>query len=199
MATQPVKYNTLILKYGVPWKGAVHTTSLKTTFSGQPIADEADAAATALDLAGVFTTFQKPGIQWLDWIYYAPGATVATFAASFTKQPNNQGDAYQSGPINQPAAGEMAVMLYAPVGRSSKGKTTYLRKFVHGVPVGAGEGDVTPAVAMQNTGLSLLSQGFGTANFVTVSPTTGAQSGAWAVANYYHSRQFRRGQKRKGS
>ncbi len=174
-----------------------HRWHCKFSVSGTIAMNAADAEATALDLWGPIRRFTEPHTSLVEWAYYQSGHTSADLTGSYAAG-THAGDRsnYTTGTGHQQQL-EVCILARCPVGKNTRGKQVYLRKWIHDV-----ESDIADANAiMSNTGspACLLEwiHGAGPHDVVPVDPTDGTQGGPWTVETHLYTHQLRRGPRRR--
>lgn len=193
----PTTYSRIVLKMSSPYfreGGAYKTWTVKFNLSGAELTSQADAEATALDLAAPLLALGFTPSYLLGWLYYAPGSDVNKYQAVYeaTDHPCTEA-AYTGG--GHPAQLEVIALCRCPVGVNSKGRAKYLMKHVHAV-MSDGSGGTLSALASPATLLDKWNTGSGPESLVPVDPTTGVQGGPWTIETGLATRQLRRGQKK---
>lgn len=193
-------YHRFALTFTSPWNiGTVttHNWHCKFSVSGTIVMTAADAQATAIALAQPILDVASSKTYLSAWAYYPSGTNVAAQFGSFlpTDHPGT-GNAYGTGPF-APAQLEVVGLARSLVGKNSKGKPVYLRKWCHDVQVLQSNPNSFGGVAGTYQGLKAWNTGSGPHNVVPVSPTTGLQGGPWTFETHAYTHQLRRGAKKK--
>lgn len=196
---ESVKYRRYRLDMFSPWDlGGVSQTewSVKFSVSGAGPQAPADLEATALDLWYPISRCTLPGTYLVGWSYYDPGSKVSSGGATYTSSTHvGDGGAYTS--ITLPQQLEVCLVARCPVGKNSRGKEVYLRKWIHNTCAATGNPNSHNPIASASSILTKWNTGAGPSAVVPVSPTTGVQGGPWSFESHLYTHQLRRGPKRK--
>jgi len=193
-------YQRIALTFSTPFAkhgGAQQEWDLLFSLSGTQILNQADAEATALDLASVPLSLATPNTYLLSWLYYPQGSTSNTLGGTFNPSDHVGTKTAYSSPGNTDATQlEVIALLKAPVGHSVKGRAKYLYKHCHDVLMSINNtGQIAPLNPM-STVLAKWNTGSGPNNVRPCSPSDGT-IGNWSIANALYTRQMRRGVKKK--
>jgi len=192
-----VKYRLYRLDMVSPWNfpgATTHEWSVKFSVSGNGPQPAGEQEATALDLWYPISRTTLPGTYLAGWSYYDPGAKVASGGATYTSaQHVGDGGAYTSTTLIQQL--EVCLVARCPVGKSSRGKTVYLRKWIHNTVCATGDPNSHNPIVNATSILSKWATGCGPSLLVPVSPTTGVQGGPWTFEQHLFTHQLRKGPK----
>jgi hypothetical protein len=171
-----------------------HAWSVMFSLSGATDLDHADLDATAIDLFAPIAMLTNNTTYFDTWQYYPSGATVASDTGTYPTGTHRGTAAAYSG-FSIPQQLEVCALGICPVGKSSKGRTVYLRKWIHGVS-GNIAGDSTGGWTMAASSIfAKWDSGSGPNNLVPVDPTDGNQGTGWQLPAHMYTRQLRRGPK----
>lgn len=194
------KYAGFALTFQSPWNigsAIVHDWHSEFSVSGTILMSAADAEATALDLADPMVQLCSPHTSLVGWSYYPAGSTTAASGGEYTPAEHPcQQNAYGAG--TQAAQQlEVAALARCTVGKNSRGKNVYLRKWIHDVL--AVSTDPNALLGLTNPAITLnkWDNGAGPHDVVPVSPSTGLQGAGWSLEVHLYTHQLRRGSKRK--
>lgn len=170
--------------------------SCKFHLSGAAIASQSEAETAALGLAGPILGVMNSSGYLSGWLYYPANSTVNTYQADYesSAHPGTQSQYEdESGCTNTQA--EVCMLWRAPTKPNSKGRMTYLFKYVHGIL-----GNIGTATAAQETPgtvsgfLNSYNTGIDTSDRIPVAPDGTVPSEDWEIDSFLHTRQLRRGQ-----
>jgi hypothetical protein len=182
-----------------PWNYGNETTknwSVQFSCSGAVDCPTADQEATALDLWQPISSLTGASCNLSGWDHYPIGSSTHDNSMSYVKGTHvGSSNGYPSGAPNQQL--EVCILAYSHVGQSSKGRPTYLRKWIHNVQSDGGENFAPAATIPVATLFEKWDNGAGPHNLVPVSPTTGAQGAPWNIEAHLFTHQLRRSPKRK--
>ena len=186
-----------------PWNlpgQTVHVWHNKFNLSGTVAFSQADGEATALDLWQPIASLCSAGTSLIGWSYYAPGATVSSLGATYTAGTHaGTRAAYGTPGALASCQLEVCALCRAPVGRNTRGKEVYLRKWVHDVAAESADPNTIGQLVNPATVLGKWNTGSGPHNVVPVDPTGGAQGGPWTVETHLFTHPLRRGPRRKAA
>lgn len=190
----------IALTFQSPWNLPGPTHDWHNTFhcSGTTALAPGEMETTALDFASVILAFAANTASLIKWSYYPPNATVAAGTKSYTPGtlPGTQ-TAYSAPGSTYRCQLEVCGLARCPVGKSSKGRQVYLRKWIHDIRSLATDPDTIGALNSQATIFAKWNTGCGPKQLVPVDPTGGAQGGPWQIEQHLFTHQLRRGSKRK--
>jgi hypothetical protein len=194
------KYQRFALRMNSPWNYAnelTKTWSLLFSMSGAVDCPAADQEATALDLWEPVASLATSATWLAGWDHYPIGSSTHDNSKSYVSNEHvANGSGTEQGNNRQQL--EVAFLAFCPVGTSSKGRPTYLRKWIHDC-MGTVSDPNEAAIASEGTGVIFdkWDHGCGPHNLVPVSPTTGVQGGPWGIEPHLFTHQLRRSPKRK--
>ena len=195
-------YQRIALTFSTPFAkhgGAQQQWDLNFSLSGTQILNQADALATALDLASVPLSFCNSTSYLQGWLYYPQGSASNTFGGTFNPTDHPGTKAAYSSPGNTSAVQlEVCVLIRAPVGHSVKGRAKYLYKHVHDPLMSNSQAGQIAPTNPASTVLAKWNTGSGPNNVRPCSPSDGT-IGTWAWSTALYTRQMRRGVKKKAS
>jgi hypothetical protein len=198
--TDVVTYQRIVLKFQHAWNIGTETTkdwSVKFSLSGAVTMNDADAEATAIDLAQPIKQLTLASTSLIGFDYYPAGSHVATSFKAYTPGVHpGDGSAYSQS-NTQLQQLEVCAVARCPVGKNNKGKPVFLRKFIHGVVSSAGDANALNPRTSDAATLTPWNQGSGPNRLVPVRPMTGAQGSGWVMESHLYTHQMRRGAKRK--
>lgn len=196
---ESVKYRRYRLDMMSPWDlgGASQTEwSVKFSVSGAGPQAAGELEATALDLWYPISRTTLPGTFLAAWSYYDPGSKVSSGGATYPSSTHvGDGGAYTT--TNLPQQLEVCLVARCPVGKNSRGKEVYLRKWIHNTCAATGNPNAHNPITNAASILAKWTSGSGPSLVVPVSPTTGAQGGPWSFESHLYTHQLRRGNKAK--
>jgi hypothetical protein len=195
-------FHRMALRFESPWNIAGETThnwSNKFAISGTIQLDAADAQATALDLAEPCLGIAHPHTSLVGYAYYPSGSTVATQTGEFTAGTHPGTAAAYSGSGGGIQQLEVCALARSLVGKSSRGKNVYLRKWIHDVQCAAGDPNSLDDSLDANHVLAAWNTGSGPHSVVPVDPTSGDVGAPWTFETHLYTHQLRRGAKRKAT
>jgi hypothetical protein len=192
----------MVLGMQSPWTlpgQTVHNWSVKFSLSGATAIAAADREATALDLWTPIQMLTLPSTSLMRWAYYMSGTNVSTDSKVYAVGLHHGSGDTTYNPITQAQQLEVCVVARCPVGKNSKGRQVYLRKWIHNVCAISSSNpndraNTTPTVA---TILAKWNTGSGPNLNVPVDPTGGAQGGPWGLETHLFTHQLRRGPRSK--
>lgn len=193
-------YQRIVLKMRSPWNlpgETVHDWHCKFSLSGTITMTEADAQATALDLFDPIARLSLTGTSLVGYAYYAAEQSAASFSATF---PDGTHGAAGSGYVDllgNKQQLEVCALCRCPVGRNTRGKEVYLRKWVHGVQASATDPNSLAPLSLAAQDVDKWNTGSGPHKVVPIDPTGGAQGGPWTIETHLFTHQLRRGPRRK--
>jgi len=199
MATRLDQFQEFVLIFESPWNlGSLTTHKWTQSFyvTGTVNHNDADAEAAGLALASPALALAQPHTSLVGLVYYPSQSTVSTTNKTYAPGTHKgTGSAYTLiGAVQQL---EVAAVAHAPVGKNSRGKTIYLRKYFHDVATFSGDpNNMTADIADPVALLSVFNTGAGPHNVVPVSPT-GRGPGHWVLESHAFTHQLRKGHKKK--
>lgn len=195
-----ITYQRITLDMESPWNlhgDTVHVWHNKFSLSGSISMAFAEAEATALALWQPIAALVSPKTSLVGWSYYLAGSKTSASGTSYAP-------GLHAGTRNAYAAGlsaaqqlEVCVLATSAVGKNSRGKQVYLRKWIH--DAAASDADAN-TIATLNAPTSLFTQwdhGSGPHSVVPVDPTDGTQGQPWVAAQHLYTHQLRRGPRKK--
>lgn len=186
------------LKFQTPsarTEGADQQWSCKFHLSGAAITSQADAETAALGLAAPILRIISSTSYLSGWLYYPANSTINTYQADYvsTDHPGSLTGYVDSSDLMAQQA-EVCILLRVPTVPNSKGRMTYLFKYIHGVCSPQSSQQYAQEHAALVTGLfDTYNTGIDTANRIPVSPGGHTPSADWEVDTWLHTRQLRRG------
>jgi hypothetical protein len=196
---ESVRYQRMRLNFQSPWNLAhevVKEWSVKFSLSGATNIAEADCPVTALDLATPVLYLVSPNTSLISWEHYPIGSATHDYAGGWQEGTHiGNGGAWEQAEVRQQL--EVCVLAECEVGVSSKGRPTYLRKWIHDVYADPADPNAIPNPVDGPTVFDKWDHGSGPHNSVPVSPTTGQQGKGWQAETHLFTHQLRRGPKRK--
>lgn len=195
-----MQYQRIQLAFQSPWNLGAETTqnwNQKFNLSGTVALNAADAEATALELASVGLSLASPGTSLVKAAYYPQGSHVNTWEAVYTPgtHPGTQSAYVATGASHQQL--EVAIVARVQIGKNSRGKPVYLRKWHHDVLAESGNPNQHRAFTDVTTLLEPYNVGAGPNNVRPVGPTSGVMGGTWTIEQHLFTHQIRRGHKKK--
>jgi hypothetical protein len=199
---ESTRYARFALTFQSPWNIASETTHEwhhSFSVSGTIVMDPGDAGNTALDLAAPTLSLVSPKTSLIGWSYYQAGSTVSDAGGSWLPgEQAGQQNAYAVG-AQAPQQLEVCILARCLVGRNTRGKNVYLRKWIHDVL--AQEADPNSMLGLTNQAVTFnkWNNGAGPHDVVPVDPTGGAQGDGWTAEVHLYTHQLRRGAQRKSA
>jgi hypothetical protein len=195
---ESVRYHRIRLDMTSPWNyggETRHTWSVKFSLSGATALDQADFEATAIDLFAPIAALTTNQTYLESATYYESGSSVSALAWTPTVGLyRGTAAAYASQTMVQQL--EVCNLCECPVGRNSKGRQVYLRKWVHNAIASAGDPNTTGASTSTDPSLfAKWNTGSGPNSLVPVDPTDGMQGTGWVLNTHLYTHQLRRGNK----
>jgi hypothetical protein len=190
----------MALRFQSPWNIANETThdwNNKFAISGTIVLDNADAEATALDLSQPIRDLAHPHTSLIGWAYYPSGSTVATQTGEFAVGEHPGTAVAYSGVGGGICQLEVCALARSLVGKSSRGKNVYLRKWIHDVQASVGDPNSLDALLNAGSLFDAWNVGSGPHSVVPIDPTSGNEGVPWTVETHLYTHQLRRGAKRK--
>jgi hypothetical protein len=199
MAHRLSQFQEFVLKFQSKWNLAGKTSedwSQSFYVSGTINHNDADAETAALALAAPALALATTGTSLVGFAYYPSQSQVSTTNKTYTPGTHaGTQSAYSASPtlIQQL---EVAAVAHAPIGKSTRGKTIYLRKYFHDVAASASDINALDGLTSASTLLGVFNNGAGPHAVVPVSPTSG-KNGPWTMETHLFTHQLRKGKKRK--
>lgn len=197
---ESTRYHRIVLRFTSPWNYSGetrHTWSVKFSLSGVTALTSADAGPTAIDLAAPVLALVSNQTYLDSYSYYPSGSTVASVSdAPAVGSIRGTHAAYAS--LTGPQQLEVCNLCRAAVGRNSKGRQVYLRKWVHDAYCGATPNETGASISTDPSLFTKWNTGSGPHSLVPVDPTDGMQPPAgWELEQHLFTHQLRRGVKKK--
>jgi hypothetical protein len=198
--SEPVTYQRIQLAFESPWNLGAETTqnwNQKFHLSGTIALNQTEAEATAIELASVALALASSSTSLVKAAYYPQGSHVNTWEAIYapgTHPGTNAAYAATPSAWNQL---EVAVVARVQVGKNSRGKPVFLRKWFHNVANDATNPNAHPPLFNTSTLLEPFNVGAGPNNVRPVRPTDGVMGGVWEIESHLFTHQVRRGHKKK--
>jgi len=200
MSADSVQYQRIQLTIQSPWSlpgQTVHNWHNKFSLTGTVTMDQADAEATALDLWQPIAQLTQAHTSLVGFAYWPALATVSTAGAAYTPGTHaGTGAAYAvGGAVAQQL--EVCILARAPLpDKNTRGKTVYLRKWIHDVQGDPSNVNNHDALVNASTTLAKWNTGSGPHSLVPCDPT-GGKTGTWVIEQHLYTHQLRRGPRRK--
>jgi hypothetical protein len=199
MASRPDQFQEFVLRFASPWNlGSLTTKEWSQSFyvSGTITHSDTEAEAAAIALAGPALAFSKAHTSLVAFAYYPSGSLISTVNKTYAPgtHPGTESAYAGGGGVAQQL--EVAVVMHAPVGKNSKGKEIYLRKYLHDVDAASGDPNSVAPVAGLNAILAPWNTGAGPHNVVPIS-AAGRGPGTWTMEQHLFTHQLRKGKKKK--
>lgn len=199
MASRPDAFQEFVLTFESPWNLAGETThkwSQSYYVSGTVTHNEADAELAGLDLASTALALASLRTSLVGIAYYPTGSLIST--QNFTYAPNAHPgtQAAYSATVTDPQQLEVCAVAHAPIGKNTRGKEIYLRKYFHDVYASGGDPNAINPLTPAFDGLVVLNHGAGPHDVVPCSPRSGA-TGTWVMETHLFTHQLRKGKKKK--
>jgi hypothetical protein len=160
---------------------------------------QAEAELLALDL---YKPIQRLTVSasLVGWDYYKRSESVSSASASYpvgTHKADSSGYNGTASAMQQQL--EVCILARCPVGKNTRGKEVYLRKWIHNVLGSAADPNTVETLNAPSIVLAEWDTGAGPHDCVPVDPTSGAQGGPWQLETHLYTHQLRRGSKRKAA
>jgi hypothetical protein len=200
MASRLDQFQEFKLIFESPWNLAgktEHSWTQSFYVSGTITHNDADAEAAGLALAAPALALAGAATSLIGITYYPSQSLVSTtnkVYAAGTHKGTRSAYTSPSGSANQL---EVAIVAHCPIGKNTKGKTIYLRKYFHDVQSGAGDPNAHDALVDATALLAPFNVGAGPHSVVPCSPTSGHTGGPWTIETHLYTHQLRKGKKKK--
>jgi hypothetical protein len=174
------------------WRNSFH-------LSGTIDHTQADAELLALDLFAPIKRLTMTA-SLVAWDYYPRSSSVSSASASYAVGTHKgDGSGYNGTATALPQQLEVCVLARCPVGKNTRGKEVYLRKWIHNVLASAADPNTVETLNAPSVVCAEWDTGAGPHDCVPVDPTSGAQGGPWQLESHLYTHQLRRGSKRKAA
>jgi hypothetical protein len=196
-------FQEFVLTFQSPWNLAGETThrwSQSFYVSGTITHDDAAAESAGLALAQPALKLASNKTSLVQISYYPSGSLVAT--SVFVYAPNvhpGVGDAYSTTPAERSQL-EVCAVAHCAIGKNTRGKMIYLRKYFHDVWADPTDPNALAALFNETQLLAPFNTGAGPHAVVPVSPVSGAaefQGSNWEMEKHLFTHQLRKGKKKK--
>jgi hypothetical protein len=199
----PVRYQRIVLRTESPWNylgATTHVWSNKFNLSGDVALAANEMEPTALALWNPIKRLISADSSLVGWTYYPQGSHVKTGEATYPAGQHRGDASAYTDPTNVQNRSqlEVAVLVEGAVGKNSRGKQVYLRKWIHDVKFLAGDPNTIDAFGMAPSAiLAEWLTGAGPKSLVPCDPTDGMIPPTWVMEQHLFTHQLRRGVKRK--
>lgn len=170
--------------------------SCKFHLTGAPITNLSDAETAAQGLAATIRGVISPTSYFSGWLHYPANSTINDFQAEYTSSEypgslvgyiSSSEDLYQQA--------EVCMLWRAPTVVNSKGRMTYLFKYIHGIQAyGTTQLQAQARNPLQSTIFDTYNTGIDPDDRVPCAPDGTTVSDGWSCDEWLHTRQLRRGQ-----
>lgn len=190
------------LTFQSPWNLSADTTkrwSHSIYVTGTITHSDAEAEAAALDLAKPALALASSKTSLVEFSYYPSGQLVSQTVKIYTPgaHPGTR-SAYGTtlGDLDQQL--EVAAVAHCPIGKNTRGKEIYLRRYFHDVLALSSDVNALAPLADPSHLLDPYNVGSGPHAVTPCSPTSGhAGTGPWVIETHLFTHQLRRGKKKK--
>jgi len=200
MSSRLDQFQEIVLTFESPWNLAgkvTHNWSQSFYVSGTITHDDAAAEAAGLALAGPALGLASAQTSLVKITYYPSQSLVSTTNKLYAPG-THPGTAGLYNGIGNPQQLEVACVAHAPIGKNTRGKTIYLRKYFHDVLSEATDPNALKQLTAPATALDVFKNGAGPHGVVPVSPTSGKDGGdLWTLETHLFTHQLRKGKKKK--
>lgn len=199
MTSRLDQFQEFVLTFESPWNLAgqtLHHWSQSFYVSGTITHNDAEAETAGLALAAPALALATAGTSLIGLTYYPSGSLVSTTNKTYavgTHPGTRAAYTSSSDPVMQL---EVAAVAHAPIGKNTKGKQIYLRKYFHNVCSDVADSNAIGALAAPATLLQPFNVGAGPHSVVPCSPSSG-HTGPWTMETHLFTHQLRKGKKRK--
>jgi hypothetical protein len=198
--TDSKTYQRIVLDMESPWNlqgDSTHVWHNKFSLSGTIAMSAADAEATALDLWTPISALTGATTSLVGWSYYMAEQTVAAFGNTYATGTHvGTRNAFTAG-LSYGQQLEVCVLAQAPCGKNSRGKTVYLRKWIHDAAAESTDPNTIAPLASPATLFAKWDHGSGPHSVVPVDPTGGTAGTPWTAHTHLYTHQLRRGPRKK--
>jgi hypothetical protein len=195
-----ITYQRITLDMESPWNlqgDTVHVWHNKFSLSGSISMAEAEAEATALALWQPIAALVSPKTSLVGWSYYLAGSKTSASGTSYAPGTHaGTRNAYAAG-LSYGQQLEVCVLATSAVGKNTRGKQVYLRKWIHDAAASETDPNSIAALNSPSTLFTQWDHGAGPHSCVPVDPTDGTQGAPWEAATHLYTHQLRRGPRRK--
>lgn len=200
MASRLDQFQEFVLTFQSPWNLAGktdHRWSQSFYVSGTIEHSAADAEAAALMLASPALLLASNRTSLVQFNYYPAHSLVSTVVKIYAPgdHPGTAG-AYDVAPQAAQQL-EVAAVAHCPIGKNTRGKEIYLRKYFHDVVAHATDPNSLSPLVDAATLLAPFNTGSGPHSVVPCSPVSGATGGPWTMESHVFTHQLRKGKKKK--
>jgi hypothetical protein len=200
MASRNDAFQEFVLTFQSPWNLAgltEHRWSQSFYVSGTITHDDVAAEAAGVALAQPALELATSATSLIGITYYPTGSLVSTVNKTYppTTHPGT-GSAYAQSATNQQQL-EVSAVAHCPIGKNTRGKEIYLRKYFHDVAASAADRNALNPLTSASALLAPFNTGAGPHEVVPVSPTSGHQGGPWTMETHLYTHQLRKGKKHK--
>jgi hypothetical protein len=159
--------------------------------------NDVDAEAAGLALAQPALAIASAATSLIAISYYPSQSLVSTTNKTYAAGTHPGTRAAFSSGTGSANQLEVAMVAHCPIGKNTKGKTIYLRKYFHDVQSSSADPNAHDTLANPATLLAPFNNGAGPHSVVPCSPTSGHTGGPWAMETHLFTHQLRKGKKKK--
>lgn len=193
-------FQEFVLDFESPWNLAgktVEVWSQSFYVSGTITHTDTEAEAAALALAQPALALAATGTSLVGFSYYPSGSLVSTTNKTYTPGTHPGTSSAYSSPPSALQQLEVTAVAHCPIGKNTRGKTIYLRKYFHSVFAHSVDPNSLESLTSASTLLAPFNSGAGPHSVVPCSPTSGKTGGPWTMETHLYTHQLRKGKKRK--
>jgi hypothetical protein len=201
MASRLDQFQGFVLTFQSPWNLAgmtTHNWSQSMYVSGTIDHNDAEAEAAGLALAAPALALASSKTSLIGIKYYKSQSLVSTTNKEYAPGTHpGTASAYNALTEGAEQQLEVAAVAHGAIGKNSKGKTVYLRKYFHDVAAGPSDPNALAQLTDATALLHPFIVGAGPHAVVPVSPAHGTPAPVWTMEAHLFTHQLRKGKKKK--